>query len=72
MAKKERILARRSSEVLEESLDIRTLIKSQLFNELSFKFLLKSYEQRYLTALSKKKRLLASSEDELVSLDDYV
>ena len=49
--------------MIEDKLDIRLLIKTLLFNELSFKFMMKKSEQSYIDILSRKERLLDMSND---------
>ena len=57
--------------MIENKLDIRTLLKQQLYYNAAFKFLLSKNEQGYLGVVSKKQRLLNSSDEAIEAEDVY-
>ena len=69
--RRERLYEQKSSKLLDDWLDIRTLIRTQLFNDFAFKFLLKRHEQRYLQVLSKQKRLIDTSGESKNESDNH-
>ena len=48
---------------MSDCLDIKNLMKAEIFNKLAFRFILTKHELGYIKVLEKKRRLLAEKYD---------